>query len=305
MCMKYRSILPIRASIRTVKSSGIVLHPHVRIGLRAARQCGQSLLRTFDRPPASRMGRRALHEYTLATNNYLFQNIQESIRNAFPDHNISQDPTELPEESSTTWLLQPLDGETNFLRSLQNYCAVIGIFEGRILQHSIVYDYLQDEEYYASRDETAMVNQNRLRVSRIEALSDAVIAYTDYSRSSALGDSGMQQVQTILNNAIKHVRVSGSMGLDVAQVARGRIDALVATVNPQDRVLQCTSLLIKEAGGFLTNIPQQKKTESVVVAANPRLNQTITAMIKTHLGSDVQRPSGQEGVSAQQVGDRN
>ncbi len=251
------------------------------------------------------MGRRALHEYTLATNNYLFQNIQESIRNAYPDHKIAQDPTELPEESSTTWLLQPLDGETNFLRSLQNYCAVIGIFEGRILQHSIVYDYLQDEEYYASRDETAMVNQNRLRVSRIEALSDAVIAYADCSELRALEDSGMQRVQSALNNAIKHVRVCGSMGLDVAQVARGRIDALVATVNPQDRVLQCTSLLIKEAGGFLTNIPQQVESESIIVAANPRLNQTITAMIKTHLGSETQRLSRKEGVSARQGVNRN
>lgn len=246
------------------------------------------------------MGRRALHEYTLATQNYLFQNLQEAIGNAYPDHKILQEPTELPEESSTTWFLQPLDGESNFLRSLQNYCAVIGIFEGRILQHSIVYDYLQDEEYYASRDETAMVNQNRLRVSRIEAMSDAVIAYADCTGSGALPSNRMYRIQAILNNAIKHVRVSGSMGMDVAQVARGRMDALVATANPQDMVLQCCSLLITEAGGFLTNIPQQVGTDSVIVAANPRLNQTISALIKTQLKSETNEPSVQAGVSALQ-----
>lgn len=292
--------------MRSDNSSGRFLHPLVRIGLRAARQCGQSLLRTFDRPPASRMGRRSLHEYTLATRSYLFHNIQESILSAYPDHNITQDRAKLREDtSSTTWLIQPLDGETNFLRSLQNYCAVIGIFEEGVLQHSIVYDYLQDEEYYATRDETAMVNQNRLRVSRIEAMSDAVIACADHSKSSAVRSSGMHLLQTILNHEIKQVRISGSMGMDIAHVARGRVDALLATASPQDTVLQCTSLLIKEAGGFLTNIPQQVGTDSVIVAANPRLNQLISALIKTQLSSDEQEPSAQVGVLTRQVGNQN
>lgn len=248
------------------------------------------------------MGRRALHEYTLATRNYLYQNLREAISSSFPDHNVSQDPTELPEQPAITWLLQPLDGEINFLRSLHNYCAVIGIFEGRSLQHCIVYDYLQDEEYYASRDETAMVNQNRLRVSRIETMSDAVITYASSDESSALARTDLQRVHSVLNGVTGHTRISGSMGMDIAQVARGRIDALVAITNPLDIVLQSTSLLVKEAGGFVTVLPHKVGTDSLIVAANPRLNQMISALLKSHLDSEEKEPSTLGDVSAQLSG---
>lgn len=229
------------------------------------------------------MGRRALHEYTLATREFLFDSLKEAIRNAYPDHKITQDPNQLSEESSTTWLLQPLDGETNFLRSLQNYCAVIGIYEGRVLQHSIVYDYLQDEEYYATRDDTAMINQNRLRVSRIEAMTDAVIAYSEPNEFSSVYEGLSNRLDAIVGGSCKHLRITGSLGMDIALVARGRLDALFAPANPQDLVLLSTSILITEAGGYITNISNREGTGSIVVAANPKLNQSISSLLNKYL----------------------
>ena len=251
------------------------------------------------------MGRRALHEYTLATRNYLYQNFQEAIHTAFPDHSISQDVKELRERSSITWMLQPLDGETNFQRSLQNYCAVIGIFEGGILQHSIIFDYLQDEEYYATRDETAMVNQNRLRVSKVETLSDGVIAFVESNDSDATRAGGLFPIHKILSTSIRRMRVSGSMGMDVAQVARGRIDALVALANPSDLVPQCTSLLIREAGGFVITTPLRNASESITVAGNPRLTQSINALLKEYVVPSERESRLLSLNSDQQEGDSN
>lgn len=248
------------------------------------------------------MGRRALHDYTLATRDYLYQNFKESIQSAFPDHSISQDLKDLGEGSSIAWFLQPLDGETNFLRSLQSYCAVMGIFEGGTLQHSIVYDYFQDEEYYATRDETAMVNQNRLRVSRVETLSDGVVALAESTDEDYLKGNKLLPIHKLLGTSVKHIRISGSMGMDVAQVARGRIDALVATLSPSDPTLQCTSLLIREAGGFVTSTPIPERSESIIVAANPRLNQTISALLKDRVGLNDQDLNSQSSISGQQTG---
>jgi myo-inositol-1(or 4)-monophosphatase len=226
------------------------------------------------------MGRRTLHEYTLATHNYLYQSFKEEIHTAFPDHSISQDAKELQERSSITWVLQPLDGDTNFQRSLQNYCAVIGIFDGETLQHSIIYDYLQDEEYYATRDETAMINQNRLRVSKVEMLSDGVVALAESTESDAPRVGSLFHLHELLSPAVRHLRVSGSMGMDIAQVARGRIDALIATAIPSDPVPQCTALLIREAGGFVTTTPSQYGSDAILVAGNPKLTRTLRALLK-------------------------
>lgn len=248
------------------------------------------------------MGRRALHDYTLATRNYLYQNFKESIQTAFPDHSVTQDMEDLRERSSITWILQPLDGETNFLRSLQSYCAVMGVFEGGTLQHSIVYDYFQDEEYYATRDETAMVNQNRLRVSRVETLSDVVVALAESTDEDYQKINKLLPIHKLLGTSVKHIRVSGSMGMDIAQVARGRIDALVATANPSDPTLQCTSLLIREAGGFVTSTRFPERSESIIVAANPRLNQTISALLKDRVGPSEQDPNILSRNSGQQAG---
>ena len=248
------------------------------------------------------MGRRALHEYTLATREFLLNTLKDATRSAFPDHNVTQDPTELEEHSSTTWLLQPLDGETNFLRSLQSYCAVIGIFEGQVLQHSIVYDYFQDEEYYASRDETAMVNQNRLRVSGIEALSDAVIACSMPNQPSSIDNRVLAQLDSILSHSNCNLRVNGSLGMDIAQVARGRLDALIAPWNPSDVVLQSTSILITESGGYIKGVKIPKDTNSLVVIANPKLSLTISDLISTQADTNEQAESPQPAVNSKQTG---
>lgn len=248
------------------------------------------------------MGRRALHEYTLATREFLINTLKDATQSAFPEHNITQDPSQIKKHSTTTWLVQPLDGETNFLRSLHNYCAVIGIFEDQILQHSIVYDYFQDEEYYASRDDTAMVNQNRLRVSRIESISDAVIAWSKPNQLSSIDVGGLDQLSTILSRASSNLRISGSLGMDIAQVARGRLDALVAPWNPKDVVLLSTSILITEAGGYITSVNNREESNSVVVVANPKLSLTISNLINKQLGLNEQVESTQPSTIGNQTG---
>lgn len=247
------------------------------------------------------MGRRALLEYSLATRKFLYLTLREAIINAFPDHYVSSDPNDLRRDSAITWIVQPLDGEMNFLRSLHNYCAVIGIYEGRTLQHSMVYDYLQDDEYYATREETAMVNQNRLRVSKVETLSDAVVACTEPIQLSLHDAATAPEIQAILGSAIKHIRTSGSPGLDLAQVARGRLDALITFSNPQDATLSSTTLLITEAGGFTRTVSRADGTQPIIVAANPRLNQTISNLLKPTLDSESHSISNPKTIGLQQA----
>ena len=257
------------------------MDPLIRIGLRAARRAGRELLATYERPPVSRLGRQALVKYQANLRSKLLRLFQREIWNAYPEHVITQSMAHVQERNPFTWVVLVLDGEANFLRSLNDYCAVIGIFEGAQLQHSIVYEFLQDNEYFATQDIGAMVNQNRLRVARIEALSESVVAVSESNpRDFRLNDpSSEESLTTFIANPT--LRTSGCLGLDMARVAQGKLDGLVA-MGEIPVSLKLTALLVTEAGGFATNAidSSSSREDAVFVAANPplfaKLNQLIS-----------------------------
>ena len=139
---------------------------------------------------------------------------QEMVQSHFPGHTIANESTDLTKQSGYCWFIEPLCGEENFLRSLSDYCAVIGVFHNGTAQHVVIYHYLDDSEYYATKDEGATVNKNRLRVSSTSSLTRAVVAYShQYSKSKG---TNFQEKTHML---VQSLRCSGCVALDFARVA--------------------------------------------------------------------------------------
>ena len=260
------------------------MEPLIRIGLRAARQFREQLLSTYERPPFSRMQRQALHNYTARLKNRLHRNFEKAILSVYPDHSVVPDISDVSKTAPVTWVIQPLDGTANYLRSLNDFCAVLGIFEGSWLRHAIVYDYLLDDEYYASQDEGAIVNQNRLRVANNTIHDEALVAVSEQFSSPSKGSAYYHKVHALLSATMQGVRTSGSTAMDLARVARGKLDAFV-TVEPSSDIVQIAKLLVTEAGGFAAQVEPSVGNSNLqlLIAANPQLSSTIGALLGQRL----------------------
>lgn len=202
---------------------------------------------------------------------------QENVSTHFPDHKVTTDPQKLPHQSGYCWFIEPICGEQNFLRSLPDYCAVIGIFFNGSVQHAVIYHYIEDVEFYATENEGAMVNQNRLRVSGTGSLNHAMIGYIQQS-----SDPSRSKYHSKLIELAPSVRCSGCSALDLARVAQGKLDAYVQ-VGENQFIPIATSLLVTEAGGFTTPV---SGTGDVYVAGNPQIFKALESSL---LGTERKR----------------
>ena len=230
------------------------------------RQQTPQLVQTHDRPPISRFSAKGLQEYVLQLRTHLTDEFHETVKTHFPDHRVTTDPQKILNQPGYCWFFEPLCGEENFLRSLPEYCAVIGIFDNGSLQYAIVYHYLEDVEFYATKEEGAIVNNNRLRVSGTDSLARAVVAYAQQDSVPSF-----IQYQDKLQPQVLSVRCSGCIALDLARVAQGKLDACVYAGTNQSIPL-ATSLLVTEAGGFTTRVTQN---DEVFVAGSPKVYRAL------------------------------
>lgn len=227
------------------------MDPLVRIALRAARRAGPILLNTFDRPPASRMGRVALAEFTEWSQTNVFDVLRNEIQQAFPDHQIEDIRSQhTSARAQYVWKILPIDGLANFCRSIPGYCTLMGIYEHGQLAHSVVFDYVMDDEYWASIDAGARVGQHRMRISSAQQLKESLVAVVPPEAKEQRHKPICTELTTELGNEVTDTRRSGSTTIDTMHVANGKLDAILA-FDIDAQMLDPVFLFIKEAGGYV------------------------------------------------------
>ena len=194
----------------------------------------------------------------------------ESVKTHFPEHTVATEPNELSKHSGYCWFIEPLCGEDNFLRSLPDYCAVIGIFQDNLLQHAVVFHYLEDMEFHATKNEGALVNQGRLRVSNTSSLNRAVIAL---GRQDIV--PSFVKFKDKLHSHDLNLRCSGCVALDLARVAQGKLDASIC-LGVNQTIPLVANLLVTEAGGLTTSASQY---EELSLAGNPQVYTALESML--------------------------
>jgi myo-inositol-1(or 4)-monophosphatase len=198
----------------------------------------------------------------------------ETLLQAYPDHGI------LAEESGNThgnrrseyqWIIDPLDGTTNFLHGLPIYAVSIGLAHRNVVQQGVVYDPARNDLFFASRGRGAFLNDRRLRVSKRTALADALIGTGFPFRRGDNFDRYIQMMQSVMQRCAG-VRRPGAAALDLCYVAAGWYDGFFETgLNPWD--VAAGSLIITEAGGLIGNFTGEPDFlhKREVVAGNPKI----------------------------------
>ena len=214
--------------------------------------------------------------------------ITDTIQAKFPDHGFltEEDDSRLPTSGPVIWVIDPVDGTTNFSRSVPSFCVSIGaVSETGELLAGVVFDPMRDELFSAAHNQGAWLQsrsgeQRPLSVSQVDTLPDTLFAL-DWSRQPDLRKLALD-VLAAMAPQVLDVRAIGSAALALSWLAAGRVDGYVnLQLSPWD--LAATCLIIQEAGGQISQPDGQSWSHSTqnsgVIASNGRIHQQILEQV--------------------------
>jgi myo-inositol-1(or 4)-monophosphatase len=259
------------------------VHPILNIAIKAARRAGAIINRAaLDGAPLDVRSKHA-NDFVTQVDKEAEAAVIEVLRKAYPDHAILAEESGAETggaKSEYRWIIDPLDGTTNFIHGFPQYCVSIGIQHRGTLAHAVVYDPCKNELFTASKGRGAFLNDRRLRVTRCAQLRDALVGTGFPFKELTRIELYMKQLRTMMASCTG-VRRAGSAALDLAYVAAGRLDAFWEMgLSPWD--MAAGALLIQEAGGLVGDLDgEQAYLESGdIAAATPKVFAQLLAALK-------------------------
>lgn len=254
--------------------------PAVNVMVKAARAGGNVLLRNMHRIDALQVVEKQRMDYASEVDGLAEAEIVRELRRANPEYAI------LGEEggaqkgsrgaSRYTWVIDPLDGTSNYLHGIPHWCVSIALLENGEPLHGVVFDPLRNELFTASRGSGAVLNERRIRIGERNELAGAMLITGFPPRERARAPAQLDCLRELLAEA-EDVRRTGSAALDLAWVACGRAEAYFeAGVQPWD--IAAGVLLVREAGGRVCDFRGSNLTKLDVAEARGR--QIVAGNIK-------------------------
>ena len=263
----------------------------LNIAVRAARAAGNVIVRYANRIDELTITSKDQHDFVSEVDREAEDQIIRILRKAYPDHAI------LAEESGATagrnddyqWIIDPLDGTTNFLHGFPQFAVSIGLkHKGRLYQ-GVVYDPIRQELFTASQGGGALLNDRRIRVSKQVGLSGALVGTGFPFRQPQHLEAYLNMFRAVHQDTAG-IRRAGSAALDLAYVAAGRLDGFWEIgLSPWD--MAAGVLLIREAGGLVGDFAggDDFLESGNLVAAPPKVFPALLRAIRPHLGTALAR----------------
>ena len=221
--------------------------PAVTIMVKAARAAGNVLLRNTHRLDSLNVVEKARLDYATDIDRQAEDEAVRELRRAIPGCAILGEEGGQQGKGHQVWVIDPLDGTSNYIRGLPHYCVSIALVEHGEPVHGVIYDPIRNELFTASKGSGALMNGSRIRVSERPGLEGALIATGFHPRERERTGAQLDCTRAVLHHA-EDIRRTGSAALDLAYVAAGRLDGYFeAGVKPWD--IAAGVLLVREAGG--------------------------------------------------------
>ncbi len=248
------------------------MHPMLNTAVKAARKAGSLITRASGDLDRLTVHRKRHADFVSEVDHAAEQAIIGVLRDAYPSHGFhAEESGKDRAKAEHVWIIDPLDGTTNFLHGNPQYCVSIAMTHKGVLQHGVVYDPNRNELFTASRGAGAYLNDRRIRVSRNDHLADALVATGFPFRELAHLDEYLGMFRRMIESTAG-VRRPGAAALDLAWVAAGRVDGFWEIgLSPWD--MAAGALLVREAGGLVGDL-QGGETfleSGRILAANAKL----------------------------------
>ena len=260
------------------------MHPLVNIATSAARTAGRIILQAMDNMDKVKTSSKGPNDFVTNVDKEAEQAIINTIHAAYPDHSIlAEESGEQLGKDEITWIIDPLDGTTNFLYELPHFAISIAVVEKGRVQHGVIYDPIRDELFTASRGRGASVNGKRMRVVDQKVLEKCLLGTGFPFRDTDNIDTYMGTFKDFMTQC-RDIRRAGSAALDLAYVAAGRLDGFWEFgLSKWD--IAAGSLMIQEAGGIIDDMKgkQQFLETGNVIAAPPKVFKAMAQTIRPHI----------------------
>lgn len=222
--------------------------PAVNVMVKAARLAGNVLLRGINKLESLNVVQKGRMDYASEIDEEAEKVIVRELTRAYPDYGVFGEEGGMQgRKSRFMWVIDPLDGTSNYLHGLPHYCVSIALVDNGEPVDAVIFDPIRNELFTASRGAGAVLNDRKIRVTDRKDLAGAVVATGFHPRERARIGAQLKCVDTVLQQA-EDIRRGGSAALDLAYVASGRLDAYFeAGVKAWD--IAAGVLLVREAGG--------------------------------------------------------
>ena len=247
------------------------MQPLANIAVLAARAAGNFIMRNYDRVDALKIERKGKSDFVTQVDRGAESEIVKIIRKHYPEHAIlGEEGGASGRDGEVRWIIDPLDGTTNFLHTLPHFAVSIGVEVRGRLEHGVIYAPCTQDLYVASRNEGATLNNKRIRVSKAKEMEDALIGTGFPIRNPETLDTYLPMMRRVAENSAG-LRRAGSSALDLAYVAAGRLDGFFElNLKPWD--IAAGIVIVQEAGGGVTGLREGELLEhGHILAATPKL----------------------------------
>ena len=259
------------------------MHPMLNTAVKAARRAGNMINRAAQNLDIIPVTQKTANDFVTEVDHEAERAIIKVLLDAYPSHSILAEESGAAGKSEFQWVIDPLDGTTNFLHGFPQYAVSIALAHKGVLTQAVIYDPVRNDLFTASRGRGAYLNDHRIRVSRRIKLQQSLIGTGFPFREFSQVDTYLAMFRD-LTQKTTGLRRAGAATLDLAYVAAGRLDGFWEFgLSPWD--MAAGSLLITEAGGLVGDLKGNSGylESGNIVAGSPKIFAQLIQALAPHL----------------------
>jgi myo-inositol-1(or 4)-monophosphatase len=260
------------------------MHPMLNIAVKAARRAGAIINRASQDIGTLTIKSKNFNDFVSEVDVAAERAIIDTLKDAYPSHGfLGEESGSTSHQSDFIWIIDPLDGTTNFLHNFPQYCVSIALQHKGEITQAVIYEPNRNDLYTATKGRGAFLNDKRIRVSKCDKLQEALIGTGFPFRDFKYLDDYLHMFKSMIQKTTG-IRRAGSAALDLAYVASGALDGFWEIgLSPWD--IAAGGLLIQEAGGIVTDLSGQTGwlESGNILVASPKIHDDMQAIIASHI----------------------
>ena len=254
----------------------------LNVMVKAANKASKVLIRDFGEVEKLQVSQKGPGDFVTASDKKVEKIIIEELQFARPDHGIlSEEIGEVKGKNEFRWIIDPIDGTSNFLHGIPHFCISIALEKEKEIISGLVFDPIKNELFFSEKKKGAFLNNQKIRTSGQSKLNGSLFLTGGPKATSKIKEKILDEYIAISKKTNSPIRKSGSAALDMAFVASGRCEAYwQRDVNYWD--IAAGIILVKESGGFINDLNGKNDylSKKEILATNSNINTEFVELIK-------------------------
>ena len=250
--------------------------------VKACRKASKTLIRDFGEIENLQVSIKGPGDFVTASDKKVEKILIEELQKARPSYSIlSEEIGEINNDKSFKWIIDPIDGTSNFLHGIPHFAISVGLEHNAEIICGIIYDPIKDEMFVAEKGNGSYLNNQRIRVSSRSKLKDCMLFTGGPKKESKDRELALKEYYNFSTKVHTPIRKLGSASLDMAYVAAGRCDGFWQR-NLKYWDIAAGIILVKESGGFVTDFYGENKylENKTILVTNSKINKEMIDILK-------------------------